>query len=63
MCYTCLRRNTFDIPIVNTTQSKKNRAAEIKELIKQLEIYTVCESGQITLNQLKEEQYALAKEI
>lgn len=64
MCYLCLQNNPFSIPSdVSKTINKKERAAEIKMLLKELESDTVCENGNKEVELLKEEQYKLSREI
>jgi len=59
-------QNPFDV--VDSTklniQKKKERAAEIKALLLQLsDNKSICDMGKVEIDKLKEEQYALAKEL
>lgn len=72
MCYLCLNDNPFAIidPATRSLQSKKERAAEIKNLLKMLEehfnepgLIVSCKDGLEEIKKLKEEQYRLSREI
>lgn len=69
MCFLCLRDNPFAINEINYSSNLKERAAQIKIALRELEYplynFTIsnCESGIEQINKLKEEQYKLAKEI
>jgi hypothetical protein len=65
MCYLCLQDNPFAIidPATRNASDKKERAAEIKLLLKDLESYSACEDGAKKIDKLKEEQYKLSRDI
>jgi hypothetical protein len=66
MCYLCLSDNPFAIPNTHAGMSlkqKKERAALIKELLKDLETYNACVDGEKEIEELKEEQYSLSRDI
>jgi hypothetical protein len=66
MCYLCLQDNPFAIPKTHagmSAQNKKARAALIKELLKDLETYKPCVDGTKEVEELKQEQYSLSREI
>lgn len=65
MCYLCLQQNPFKIEDPNTRKlsSKKERAAEVKILLKEYEGYKACQDGALEIDKLKEEQYQLSRDI
>jgi len=65
MCYLCLRDNPFAITDHSTLniQSKKERAAAIKQLIQEYESINYCNNSAKEVEKLKEEQFLLSREI
>jgi hypothetical protein len=66
MCYLCLQDNPFAIHNNHsnlTIKNKKARAALIKEMLKNVEDYRACVDGEKEIEELKEEQYKLSREL
>lgn len=64
MCYLCLKNDLFNSLPPSKTERNKQRALEIKALLKDAEASTnLCQSATQEVEKLKEEQYKLAKEI
>jgi hypothetical protein len=63
MCYLCLA-DTFQLEAPkNKLVKSKDRAAEIKRLLKLTEKDPVCDEGDKVIDLLKEEQYKLSQEM
>lgn len=65
MCYLCLQDNPFAIvdPSTRKLADKKERAALVKELLKEYSDYNACEDGEKEIEKLREEQYLLSRDI
>ena len=63
MCFLCLKDDPFAVKPLTDIQRKRQRAAEIKKLLREAEGYNVCDIGDATVNRLKEEQYRLSREL
>ena len=63
MCYLCLE-DFFSLEMPKTKEKKaKERALEIKQLLKSAEETGVCNEGDKIVDLLKEEQYKLSREM
>jgi hypothetical protein len=63
MCYLCLR-DTFQLEMPRTNVVKaKERALELKKILKLVEDEYVCEEGDKVVEILKEEQYKLSRDM
>jgi hypothetical protein len=63
MCYLCLR-DTFQLEMPRTNVVKaKERALELKKILKLVEDEYVCEEGNKVVEILKEEQYKLSRDM
>jgi hypothetical protein len=63
MCYLCLA-DQFRLEMPKSkTERLKDRALEIKQLLRQAEQNSVCGEGNKVIQILKEEQYKLARSI
>lgn len=63
MCYLCLR-DTFQLEMPRTNVIKaKERALELKKILKLVEDEYVCEEGDKVVEILKEEQYKLSRDM
>ncbi len=63
MCYLCLSDQfIIEVP-TNKTKRNKERALEIKKLLKAAEESLACNDGNKIIESLKEEQYKLSREI
>jgi hypothetical protein len=64
MCYLCLKNDLFNSLPPSKTERNKQRALEIKNLLKDAETSSnLCESANQEVEKLKEEQYKLAREL
>jgi hypothetical protein len=64
MCYLCLRENPFTtIAPPDTTERKKQRLREIKQVLSEAADKQKCDTGTGIEEALRQEQYDLAKEL
>lgn len=66
MCFLCMKDNPFANRGVSTLVAKRERALEIKQLIREAEESghdKMCHIGDATVELLKQEQYELAKDL
>lgn len=61
MCYLCLQDDPFSFKPMTDIYRKRQRAAEIKELLKMAQEVKTCNTADITVKKLKEEQYELSR--
>jgi hypothetical protein len=63
MCYLCLKDDPFAVKPMTTIYRKRQRAVEIKVLLREAEQHSLCHIGDATVDKLKEEQYKIAREL
>lgn len=63
MCYLCLKDDPFTMKPLMTIHNKRQRAIEIKVLLKEAEEHETCYIGDATIARLKEEQYKLSRDM
>lgn len=63
MCYLCLADEFRLVMPKSTLDKNKDRAVEIKGLLKLVETSEVCDEGNKVIEILKEEQYKLSREM
>jgi hypothetical protein len=63
MCYLCLKDDPFATKPLTDIHRKRQRAMEIKVLLKEAEEHRLCDIGDVTVERLKEEQYKLSRDM
>ena len=64
MCTLCLKDDVFGAPHDSSSlRYKRERALEIKQLLKEAEDDTLCYIGDVTVERLKEEQYKISRDM
>jgi len=63
MCYLCLKDDPFAIKPLTTLDRVKQRALEIKVMLREAEEQELCHIGDGTVERLKKEQYELARQL
>lgn len=63
MCYLCLKDDPFAVKPLTTVDRIKQRALEIKFLLREAEEHDKCHIGDATIERLKQEQYELARQL
>ena len=63
MCYLCLKDDPFAVKPLTTIHRKRQRAVEIKQLLKEAEEHPTCHVGDATVEKLREEQYRLSRDM
>ena len=64
MCYLCLLQDDpFSFKSPSTSERKRQRLMEIKNLLKAAENVNTCDVADIEVKKLKEEQYVLSREM
>lgn len=63
MCYLCLKDDPFAVKPLTNIHRVRQRAAEIKVLLKEAEEHDTCNIGDATVTRLKEEQFKLSRDL
>lgn len=63
MCYLCLKDDPFAVKPLTTIHRVRQRAAEIKQLLKEAEEHDTCHIGDATVAKLREEQFKLSRDL